>query len=151
MKYILNNFKQFIYESISGGLGDIEHEFERYEPLEDLLFPEIIERYNIRGGKLQRIIFSIKKPDLRNVGKSWTHFENHWSNYIRQLIDYNFQNDKIEGYEDVYQLIGETPSNNILVRESMNRYKKNPEYQELIIKDINKIKVFRIERVNIDL
>lgn len=130
---------------------DMEEQFERYELLSDLTFPEIIERYNNRGGKIQRIIFTSKKPDMRNVGKSWTHEENYLTNYIHQLIDYNFSIGKLKGHEDIYQIIGETPPNNILVRESLSNYKKDPIYQELTIKDTNKIKVIRFERVNIEI
>ena len=73
------------------------------------------------------------------------------TNYIHQLIDYKFSIGKLEGHEDIYQIIGHTPPNNILVRESLNNYKRNPDYQELTIKDTSKIKIIRFERVNIDI
>jgi hypothetical protein len=72
---------------------------------------------------------------------------NEWQNYIHSIFDFNYDEGKINGDEGVWLIIGSTPPNNIAIQGSLEQFQNNPEEQELMILDSNKIKVKEIKKV----
>ena len=145
------------FETNEKNIGEYELTDKRYnEIIGDIMYGKdeedvdkylnVLDTYQKKGGIIQRIIFSNNKPNLKKIGHSWTHQLNHWKNYIQSLIDFNYEEGKIKGNEDVYMITGETPPNNISIEGSLEQYENNPEEQELTIDDPNKIKILSVER-----
>lgn len=53
---------------------------ENYGVVEDELkdYLRILDDYQNKGGEIQRVLFSYTKPNLKNLGNSWTHINNNW-------------------------------------------------------------------------
>ena len=108
---------------------------------------KILEDYQINGGKIQRIIFSYGKPNIDKLGYSWTHINNDWKNYIQTIIDFDQEENKINGDEDVYLIIGETPPNNIAIGSSLEQYENNPEEEELTLLNDKIVKIISVKKI----
>lgn len=109
----------------------------------------ILKIYDQKGGNIQRIVFSVKKPNIKNIGSCWTHINNDYNNYIQSIFDFNYQEGKIKGGEKAWLITAVTQPNNIAVQNSIEQYQLNPEEEELTIIDINKIKIFDIKELNL--
>ena len=148
---MITNFNNFINENKKNYIlvGDYKMPISWYNEFFDEFFGdeeelrkylEILDKYYKEGGKIQRIIFSYTRPNLKRLGDSWTHINNDWKNYLQTIFDFNMEEGRINGDEGIYLLIGETAPNNIAIRSSLEQYQNNPEEQELTILDTSKIK-----------
>lgn len=153
------NWKQFVNENLDNSImvGGYKLDKKWYDQLydenyginEDELkdYLKILDDYQNNGGEIQRVVFSYTKPNIKNLGNSWTHINNDWKNYIRSIFDFNYEEGKINGDEGVWLIIGSTPPNNIAIQGSLEQFQNNPEEQELMILDDKKIKVKEIKKV----
>jgi hypothetical protein len=108
---------------------------------------DILDKYQKEGGTIQRIIFSYKEPKRRKTDHSWTHINNNWEDFVQSLIDFNYDEGKLNGDESVYLMIGETPPNNILIEASLEQFETNYDEQELTIENPLKIKIISVEKI----
>jgi hypothetical protein len=153
----IKNFLQFNENKNFMTVGGYSLTKKKYDSLyddnlgateEELLdYLNIIENYQNNGGEIQRIIFSNKRPDIKNPGYSWTHIGNHWSNYIYSIFDFNYEEGYIKGDEGVWLLTASTPPGNIAVEASLEQFQNNPEEQELRIVNTGIIKITDIKKV----
>jgi len=148
----MKTYINFLGENISIGGISISKDFynelydDNYGVSEQELntYLNILNEYQIRGGEIHRIIFSNNKPNIIDIGYSWTHKNNNWKNYLQSIIDHNYEMGKINGGENIWLIKAITPPNNVAILSSLEQFNNNPEEEEITIKNDKVIKIIDI-------
>jgi len=151
----IKNFGQFINENLVVGGIEISNQFydnlydDNYGADEDELKNQlsILDKYQKNGGEIHRVIFSNQKPNIENIGYSWTHKDNDWRNYKQSIIDFNDSMGKLNGDENIWLIKAITPPNNVAVISSLEQFQNNPEEQEITILNDKILKILDISQV----